>query len=98
MGLLLTFDLRPSGGGLAEPGAGLLPLALGAPLVPVLHAVDLAAFLGFAARPAHGRLLRGRGGRGGGGRVGRGRERLGSQSDVFASLRDVLKEKRSEFL
>lgn len=36
---------------IAEASARLLPLALSAPLLPVLHAVHLAALFGLAARP-----------------------------------------------
>ena len=44
---------------LTEPRAGLLPLALRAPELAVLHAVNLPALLGVAARPPQ-RGLRGR--------------------------------------
>ena len=57
---------------LPEASAGLLPLALRAPQLPVLHSVHLAALLGLAARPPYRRL----------GRVGA--VRLGRQSDVLA--------------
>ena len=52
-GPLVLLEQRPllASGGLAEPRARLLPLALGAPQLPVLHAVHLAALLGVAARP-----------------------------------------------
>ena len=55
----------PMSGTLSEPGAGLFPLALGAPLVSVFHAVDLAALFGIAPRASNWGL-------------GRGTERLGA--------------------
>ena len=43
---------------IVESGASLLPLALGAPEVPALHAVDFAALSRLAARPSDSRLGR----------------------------------------
>ena len=43
---------------LLEPHAGLLPLALGAPQLPMLHSVDFSAFLGVTPRPPQRRLGR----------------------------------------
>ena len=54
----LRLDDVESLGAFPEPGAGLLPLALGAPELPVLHSVDFSAFLGVAPRPPQRRLGR----------------------------------------
>lgn len=40
----------------AEAGAGLLPLALSAPQLPVLHSINFSAFLGVAPGPPQRRL------------------------------------------
>lgn len=55
----------------AEAGAGLLPLALSAPQLPVLHSINFSAFLGVTPGPPQRRL--------GGAGVG-----LGRQPDIFA--------------
>ena len=54
----LILDNVESLGALSESGAGLLPLALGAPELPMLHSVDFSAFLGVAPRPPQRRLGR----------------------------------------
>ena len=43
-------------GAFPESGAGLLPFALGAPELSVLHAVDFSAFLGVTPGPPQRRL------------------------------------------
>ena len=40
----------------AEAGAGLLPLALSAPQLPVLHSINFSAFLGVTPGPPQRRL------------------------------------------